>query len=652
MQRNLGYCLALICLHAGQAVAQCSSAPTSLGALCNQLQGDLDSFNATVSAGWNGVKTPVAFGTEVTTADCNRGPATLLAPGTFAQVLSQLNAFALMGVQSVTTCIGFPLLYQPFYQYNNDPEDYPEVVAFYQSFVSEAHKRGLKVVIETSVLFPSIATALPLTQYYATLSESQVSAGRGQNALVIAQQVQPDWLNLGSEPDTQAALLGLSAEYTPQQYATEIATITSQLRAAGINGQPLIGAGIGNWQTNGSSYLQALLGAGTDYIDLHIYSANLNLLPLAVTYLDTALAAGKGVGISEAWLKKVTDSQMQASEFAIIQALSGDPYDDFNFWEPLDSEFLGELVKLAYWKKLYFLSPFPGDVGDLFFAYLDYNQYGNDTTDQQTAALNSAASAAMKAGQLSSVGQSYAAAIGPVNWPATVSAASGTAPVAPGSIVSIYGSNLASSGAAATSVPLPFTLGGSSVTITDCTGSQAAMPLFYAGPQQINAQIPEGVKTGPAVLTIAAPSGGMQSTVVLATVAPGLISANGDGQGAPAAQVVTTHADGTQTFGYAFNYPCAPGTCTTAPINLGGPSDQTALVLYGTGIRNRAALSDVVVQIGAQSLPAVYAGAAPTFVGLDQVNVLLPRSLAGSGTMSLSISVAGTASNVLIATFQ
>src|ERR1035438_7338762 len=102
MQRNLGYCLALICLHAGQAVAQCSSAPTSLGALCNQLQGDLDSFNAPVSAGWNGDKTPVAFGTEVTTADCNRGPATLLAPGTFAQVLSQLNAFALMGVQSVT----------------------------------------------------------------------------------------------------------------------------------------------------------------------------------------------------------------------------------------------------------------------------------------------------------------------------------------------------------------------------------------------------------------------------------------------------------------------------------------------------------------------------------------------------------------------
>ena len=167
MYRHLGFCCGLLCFQAGWAAAQCSSAPASLSAVCNQIQGDLDSFNTSVTAGWNGVKTPVAFGVEVTTADCNRGTATLLAPATIAQVLSQLNGFALLGVQSVTTCIGFPTLYQPFYQYNNDPQDYAKVLAFYQNFVSEAHKRGLKVVIEASVLFPSVATDLPLTAYYA-----------------------------------------------------------------------------------------------------------------------------------------------------------------------------------------------------------------------------------------------------------------------------------------------------------------------------------------------------------------------------------------------------------------------------------------------------------------------------------------------------
>ena len=63
----------------------------------------------------------------------------------------------------------------------------------------------------------------------------------------------------------------------------------------------------------------------------------------------------------------------------------------------------------------------------------------------------------------------------------------------------------------------------------------------------------------------------MQSSVMLAAVAPGLISANGDGKGAAAAQAVTTHASGMQTSAYTFNYPYAPGTGTTSPIDLGGP---------------------------------------------------------------------------------
>ena len=68
-------------------------------------------------------------------------------------------------------------------------------------------------------------------------------------------------------------------------------------------------------------------------------------------------------------------------------------------------------------------------------------------------------------------------------------------------------------------------------------------------------------------------------------------------------------------------------------------------MLYGTGIRDRVALSDVKVQIGPQPLSAAYAGAASTFVGPDQVNVVLPQSLAGSGTVSVSL--AGTVSNAL-----
>jgi uncharacterized protein (TIGR03437 family) len=75
-------------------------------------------------------------------------------------------------------------------------------------------------------------------------------------------------------------------------------------------------------------------------------------------------------------------------------------------------------------------------------------------------------------------------------------------------------------------------------------------------------------------------------------------------------------------------------------------------VLYGTGIQNRAALSDVTVTIGSQTLAAAYAGAAPNYAGEDQVNVLLPASLAGSGTVNVSVTVSGIASNVVMVDIQ
>jgi len=72
----------------------------------------------------------------------------------------------------------------------------------------------------------------------------------------------------------------------------------------------------------------------------------------------------------------------------------------------------------------------------------------------------------------------------------------------------------------------------------------------------------------------------------------------------------------------------------------------------GTGIQNRASLSDVIVMVGNQTLAAAYAGPAPGFIGEDQVNVLLPATLAGSGTANITVSVSGSVSNVVTAMFQ
>jgi uncharacterized protein (TIGR03437 family) len=231
-----------------------------------------------------------------------------------------------------------------------------------------------------------------------------------------------------------------------------------------------------------------------------------------------------------------------------------------------------------------------------------------------------------------------------------VSAASGTAPVAPGSIVSIYGSDLAASAASATTLPLPTSLGGASVTVTDSSGAQTALPLFYASPKQINAEIPQSAATGGATLTITTASGSQKAPVTLAAVAPGLFSANQTGAGVAAAQFVADQSNGTQTTVDIFQCSGGAGSCVAVPLDVSG--GNTALVLYGTGIENRAALSDVTVTIGSHTLPATYAGAAPNYAGEDQVDVLLPASLAGSGTVNVSVTVSGTVSNVVTVDIQ
>jgi uncharacterized protein (TIGR03437 family) len=283
-------------------------------------------------------------------------------------------------------------------------------------------------------------------------------------------------------------------------------------------------------------------------------------------------------------------------------------------------------------------SPFPVGTDPEFVAVADFNgdskpdlAVANSDDNTVTVLLNNYSSTA----------------------PVAVSAASGTAPVANGSIVSIYrngGSNLATIPTSATTLPLPTNLGGTSVTITDSSGAKTSLPLFYAGPTQINAEIPQGAAAGGASLTISTASGSQTAPVTLAAVAPGLFSANQTGTGVAAAQFVADQANGAQTTVDIFQCSGGAGSCVAVPLEVSG--GNTALVLYGTGIQNRAALSDVTVSIGSQKLPATYAGASPNYAGEDQVDVLLPATLSGSGTVNVSVSVSGIVSNVVTVDIQ
>jgi uncharacterized protein (TIGR03437 family) len=77
----------------------------------------------------------------------------------------------------------------------------------------------------------------------------------------------------------------------------------------------------------------------------------------------------------------------------------------------------------------------------------------------------------------------------------------------------------------------------------------------------------------------------------------------------------------------------------STPFNLGGPEDQVVLLLFGTGIRGRSQLSSVSATVGGEPVVVQYAGPQNEFQGLDQVNLFLPRTLAGRGEVEVNLSV-------------
>jgi uncharacterized protein (TIGR03437 family) len=141
-------------------------------------------------------------------------------------------------------------------------------------------------------------------------------------------------------------------------------------------------------------------------------------------------------------------------------------------------------------------------------------------------------------------------------------------------------------------------------------------------------------------------SGRIVTTLIVATVAPGIFTLNS--ANLAAAIGILTSAGRKQTPIQV--YKVSGGTIVANPNNLGSVSDQVYLELYGTGIQ-AAGTSNVEVTVGGKKVPVEYAGKS-TFEGEDQVNILLPHSLAGAGNVTVQVTASGIAANPVQITIQ
>lgn len=217
------------------------------------------------------------------------------------------------------------------------------------------------------------------------------------------------------------------------------------------------------------------------------------------------------------------------------------------------------------------------------------------------------------------------------------------------SITSAFGTGLATAIEVATGPVLPTTLAGSRVLVRDQGGVDREAPLFFVAPSQVNYLIPAATRRGPAQVTIVRQGEVIATgTVEIEGASPGLFTANATGQGVASAQVVRVAADGSLQYAEVASFDAARRQMISRPVELGKPGETVYLVLYGTGIRYRRSLEEVKLVVGGLTLPVLYAGPQPQFIGVDQVNLLLPKELTARGEVDMQLFVEGKASNRVV----
>ncbi|HWE49739.1 MAG TPA: BACON domain-containing carbohydrate-binding protein [Bryobacteraceae bacterium] len=209
--------------------------------------------------------------------------------------------------------------------------------------------------------------------------------------------------------------------------------------------------------------------------------------------------------------------------------------------------------------------------------------------------------------------------------------------VAPGSFVSVFGTNLTTETANATAIPYPTSLANITVSVA---GELCA--LTYASPSQINFIIPSDIVPGRYLLK----AGTASTEINVTNVSPGFFTLAGNGTGVPLSQIYEVLADGSST--EFAPYQC-DSACHATPITIPDNLTDLYLVLYGTGLRN---LKGAMAQLGPLPADVVYVGAVAQYPGLDQINLHLKNPAPLSGTQTLSITADGVAANSVSLQFQ
>jgi uncharacterized protein (TIGR03437 family) len=227
---------------------------------------------------------------------------------------------------------------------------------------------------------------------------------------------------------------------------------------------------------------------------------------------------------------------------------------------------------------------------------------------------------------------SYAAAVAPPDITSVVNAADFTSGIAPGGLISVFGTQLSPINLATSEIPLPTALANSCLTVNG-----APVPILFVSPNQINAQMPfEAI--GDVTLILQTPGGTSNNyNLEVLSDAPSVFMSGTAGTQTDLPTIVRSddnllvtdsnpvHRDSNE---YLVIYLTGLGQTNPAVADgLPGPSSPLAI-----------AVTAPTVTLGGVSLPVTYYGLAPGEVGVYQINVKVASNVPTGLSVPLVIS--------------
>jgi uncharacterized protein (TIGR03437 family) len=225
-------------------------------------------------------------------------------------------------------------------------------------------------------------------------------------------------------------------------------------------------------------------------------------------------------------------------------------------------------------------------------------------------------------------------------------------PVAQGSLATLFGGGLTPDTVTISSTTWPKTAANRQLVVND----DLQAPIYYIGPKQVNFQVPSNAALGAARIAIRTADTGelvAGGGLLVSAAAPGVFTANQSGSGqaavlnqdftvnsssnpAPAGSIVSIYGTGQGQVSPAVSDGSAAGS---------SPLSNTVAVPTSSGTACLNNQPSMCVAIGSGFGDVKYSGLAPGYIGLWQINVLIPSG--ATGAVPIRVVINGTPSNTV-----